>query len=85
MARSGVSPPDLGPPRREVTPGTMEAAINLKSQVDIAGGLSPRPPQRMRQNSTWFDAVADEIYAPYLQALPWAIGWRIMLNFRVIS
>ena len=25
------------------------------------------------------------IYAPYLQALPWAIGWRIMLNFRVIS
>ena len=25
------------------------------------------------------------IYAPYLQALPWAIWWRIMLNFRVIS
>ena len=25
------------------------------------------------------------IYAPYLQALPWGIGWRIMLNFRVIS
>ena len=30
VARSDVSPPGLGPPRREVTPGTMEAAINLK-------------------------------------------------------
>ena len=30
-----VSPPGLGPPRREVTPGTMEAAIKIA--VDIAG------------------------------------------------
>ena len=37
VARSDVSPPGLGPPRREVTPGTMEAAINLKIAVNIAG------------------------------------------------
>ena len=30
VAQSGVSRPGLDPPRREVTPGTMEAAINLK-------------------------------------------------------
>ena len=37
VAQSGVSRPGLDPPRREVTPGTMEAAINLKIAVDIVG------------------------------------------------
>ena len=35
VALSDLSPPGLGPPRREVTPGTMEAAIKIA--VDIAG------------------------------------------------
>ena len=46
VAQSGVSRPGLDPPRREVTPGTMEAAINLKIAVDIAGACPRTAPCR---------------------------------------